>query len=70
MPGLVIEPNLASARPSRTATGPQYNDAPSATMSVVKAEDDYEDDEAVYRPRPQLQAPVVLFRPISELMSK
>lgn len=47
-------------------------DLPSATaaQSVVKAEDDYEDEDNVYRSRPQLQEPVVYFRSLTELMSR
>ncbi|KAJ4329575.1 hypothetical protein N0V87_010738 [Didymella glomerata] len=68
MPGLVMDPNLASARPSRTTTKATYSDAAAATQSIVKAEDDYEDDDDVYRSRPQLQEPVVLMRNLGDLM--
>jgi hypothetical protein len=70
MPGLVMDPNLASARPSRTTTKATYSDAAAATQSIVKAEDDYEDDDDVYRSRPQLQEPVVLMRNLGDLMSR
>lgn len=65
-----MEPNLASARSSRSTAKPTYSDAATAAQSVVKAEDDYEDDGDVYRSRPQLQEPVVLMRNLAELMSK
>lgn len=61
VPGLVMEPN--------SATRPDYKQAAAATQSVIKAEDDYEDDD-VYRSRPQLQQPAVLMRSLTELMSK
>ncbi|KAF3045287.1 hypothetical protein E8E11_006196 [Didymella keratinophila] len=68
MPGLVMEPNLASARPSRTTTKATYSDTAAAAQSVVKAEDDYEDDDGdVYRSRPQLQEPEVLMRDLADL---
>lgn len=70
MPGLVMDPNLASARPSRTTTKATYSDAAAAAQSIVKAEDDYEDDDNVYRSRPQLQEPVVLMRNLGDLMSR
>jgi len=72
MPGLVMEPNLASARPSRTTTKATYSDAAAAAQSVVKAEDDYDDDDDddVYRSRPQLQESVVLMRDLADLMSR
>lgn len=65
-----MEPNLASARPSRTTAKSTYSDAAAAAQSVVKAEDDYEDDGDVYRSRPQLQEPVVLMRNLAESMSR
>lgn len=69
MPGLVMEPKVASFKPSRTRTKPTYSDAAAAARSIIKAEDSYEDDDDVYRPRPQLQEPVIFMRDLSELMS-
>lgn len=65
-----MDPNLASARPSRTTTKATYSDAAAAAQSIVEAEDDYEDDDDVYRSRPQLQEPVVLMRNLGDLMSR
>lgn len=65
-----MDPNQASASPPCTTTRPNYNDATAATQSVVKQEDDYNDDDGVYRSRPQLQVPTTLMRNLAELMSK
>ena len=68
-------PSQASARPSRSTTRSDCDEAAAAGQLIVKKEDindgddgDDDDDDAVYRSRPQLQEPVVLMRDLADLM--
>ncbi|KAL1599984.1 hypothetical protein SLS59_006057 [Nothophoma quercina] len=68
-----MEPSQASARPSRSTTRSNCDEAAAAGQLIVKKEDindgdDDDDDAAVYRSRPQLQEPVVLMRNLADLM--
>ena len=68
-----MEPSQASARPSRSTTRSDCDEAAAAGQLIVKKEDindgDGDDDDvAVYRSRPQLQEPVVLMRNLADLM--
>ena len=71
-----MEPSQASARPSRSTTRSNCDEAAAAGQLIVKKEDindgDDDDDDAaaaaVYRSRPQLQEPVVLIRNLADLM--
>ena len=62
-------PSQASARPSRSTTRSNCDEAAAAGQLIVKKEDINDDDAAaVYRSRPQLQEPVVLMRNLADLM--
>lgn len=66
-----MEPSQASARPSRSTTRSNCDEAAAAGQLIVKKEDinDGDDDAAaIYRSRPQLQEPVVLMRNLADLM--
>lgn len=63
-----MEVNQARARAQHTTSPPNYNDGDAPTPSIIKREGN--DDDDVYRSRPQLPKPLKLLHNLAELMSR